>query len=389
MSSVRRGNRVLLLLVVVAVMALALSGFVSLAPNRLVSGRPLSLWTVTDPPILVALALLGALLLTAALVRQSPSLHRAAALLGGVLLLMLVFAAGRAGTALIATAGPVARVALGAGFWIAASSVALAILDAFQRLRAGPVAGIATALALCAGIGGMAACGVFDHLSIMIEYRSHEAVFGQELGRHLLLVLGSVGAGLAIGAPLGIRLTALPRLRGPVFAVLNLLQTIPSVALFGLLIAPLSLLAATFPALQALGIRGIGTAPALIALTCYALLPIVRYTYTGFAGVDPDVVEAALGMGFTRGQIRRRIEFPLALPMLLAGLRIVLVQSIGLAVVAALIGAGGLGTFVFQGIGQDALDLVLLGTVPTIFLALSTDFLLKAATSTLERRLAR
>lgn len=389
MSAAGRGNRVRLLLVVVAAAALALAGFVSLAPNRLVSGRPLPLWTVGEPAILAALALLGALLLAAALARQSAALHHASALLAGALLLLLVFAAGRAGTMLIATAGPVARVSLGAGFWIGAASIALAILDAFQRLRAGPFAGIAAALALCAGIAAMAAAGIFDKLSLMIEYRSHEAVFVQELGRHLLLVLGAVGAGLVLGVPLGIRLTALPGVRGSVFAALNLLQTIPSVALFGLLIAPLSLLAATFPALQELGIRGIGMAPALIALTCYALLPIVRYTYTGFAGVDPDAVEAALGMGFTRGQIRRRIEFPLALPMLLAGLRIVLVQSIGLAVVAALIGAGGLGTFVFQGIGQDALDLVLLGTIPTIFLALSTDFLLKAATSTLERRPAR
>ena len=156
--------------------------------------------------------------------------------------------------------------------------------------------------------------------------------------------------------------------------MLNLLQTIPSIALFGLLIVPLSALAAAAPSLAALGIAGIGPAPAIIALILYALLPVVRNTVAGIAGVDPAVVDAARGMGMSERQLFRQVQLPLALPLLLAGLRIVTVQTIGLAVVAALIGAGGLGTFVFAGLGQYAADLVLLGALPTIALALGRRF---------------
>jgi osmoprotectant transport system permease protein len=155
-----------------------------------------------------------------------------------------------------------------------------------------------------------------------------------------------------------------------------MVQTIPSIALFGLLLAPLAALGAAVPALGAIGVRGIGMAPALIALMLYALLPVARNTLAGMLGIDRAVVEAASGMGMTQRQIFWRIELPLGLPVFLAGVRIVLVQAIGLATVAALVGAGGLGTFVFQGIGEYAIDLVLLGAVPTILLALAADFAL-------------
>src|SRR4029077_14806899 len=120
----------------------------------------------------------------------------------------------------------------------------------------------------------------------------------------------------------------------------------------------------------------------------YALLPIVRNTVAGISGVDSAVIDAARGMGMTQRQIFWRAELPLALPLLLAGLRIVLVQAIGLAVVAALIGAGGLGAFVFEGLGQYATELVLLGALPAIVLALTADFLLRMAAAALRRRYA-
>jgi osmoprotectant transport system permease protein len=152
---------------------------------------------------------------------------------------------------------------------------------------------------------------------------------------------------------------------------------------------PLSALATAVPSLARLGIGGIGMAPALIALVLYALLPVVRSTVAGIGGVDSAVVDAARGMGMTRRQRFWRVELPLAMPVLLAGLRIVTVQAIGLAVVAALIGAGGLGSFVFEGLGQYAADLVLLGALPAIGLALAADFLLQSATALLPRRTAR
>ena len=169
---------------------------------------------------------------------------------------------------------------------------------------------------------------------------------------------------------------------------MNLLQTVPSIALFGLLMVPLSALATGAPALGALGIGGVGPAPAIIALILYALLPVARSTLAGLAAVPPAAVDAARGMGMTARQVFWQVEVPLALPVLLAGLRIVTVQTIGLAVVAALIGAGGLGSFVFEGLGQFATDLVLLGAVPAILLALSVDFLLRLLSDALRRRFA-
>ena len=169
---------------------------------------------------------------------------------------------------------------------------------------------------------------------------------------------------------------------------MNLLQTIPSIALFGLLLVPLSALAIAAPALAALGIGGIGPAPAVIALILYALLPVARSTLAGLAAVPPAAADAARGMGMTGRQLFWRVELPLALPLLLAGLRIVTVQAVGLAVIAALIGAGGLGSFVFEGLGQYAADLVLLGALPAILLALSVDFLLRLLSEALRRRFA-
>jgi osmoprotectant transport system permease protein len=295
-------------------------------------------------------------------------------------------AAGEAAASLAAASPALARISLGAAFWIIAGAVALAIIDALQRAGAGTGERLAILVVLTAGFAIMARRGVFDALSLAREYRTREASFAAALLRHVELVAASVVPAILIGFPLGVAASRHPHWRAPVFAVLNLLQTIPSIALFGLLIVPLSALAAVAPPLAALGIAGIGAAPAIIALILYALLPIVRNTVAGIAGVDPAVIDAARGMGMTRREVFRRVQLPLAAPLLLAGLRIVTVQTIGLAVVAALIGAGGLGTLVFAGLGQYAADLVLLGALPTIALALAADALLQFLSTAAARR---
>jgi osmoprotectant transport system permease protein len=159
---------------------------------------------------------------------------------------------------------------------------------------------------------------------------------------------------------------------------LGIVQTIPSIALFGLLMAPLGAIAASIPLAAALGIKGIGATPAFIALFLYALFPIVANTIAGLTQVPAAVVDAARGMGMSARERLMQIEMPLALPVILAGIRIVLVQNFGLATVAALIGGGGFGTFVFQGIGQTAIDLVLLGAIPTVALSFAASIVLDA-----------
>jgi osmoprotectant transport system permease protein len=366
-------NQVLFTLVIVAAAAVAATGFVGYAPNRLVSGRPIALWAAADSVTIAGVSGLGATLLALCFVSPSRPILYAEGGLAAALLLLVLAAAGKAADTLALGAGHAARISLGGAFWVLAAGAGLAVVDALQRLGAGPAARVLVVAAILAGILGLALAGTFDALSLAREYATHRELFAAAVVRHVALVTGSVGPAIAIGFPLGVAALRSPRLQGPLFAVLNMLQTIPSIALFGLLIVPLA----------ALGVGGIGVAPAIVALVLYALLPVVRNTVAGLAGVDPAIIDAARGMGLSSGQIFRQVELPLALPVFLAGLRIVLVQAIGLAVVAALIGAGGLGSFVFEGLGQYAVDLVLLGALPAILLALAADFMLQTLSAIL------
>jgi osmoprotectant transport system permease protein len=387
--ALRLQDRVLVVLVATGAAAVMGLGFLSLAPNRLLSGVPVGLFAAADPLLLAVIVLCGAALLAIAVLPPRLSAYRGAVLVAAILFVALLAAAGHGAAELAAGAPARARVSLGAGFWILLGAAGLALIDALQRADTGFALRLAIAAALAAAFVLMAKTGLFDALSLMQEYQTRRSLFAAALVRHILLVAAAVVPAVAIGFPLGVLAATRPQIQGPLFAVLNLLQTIPSVALFGLLIVPLSALATAVPALAAIGVGGIGPAPAIIALILYALLPVVRNSAAGIAGVDPAVIDAGRGMGMTARQIFWRAELPLAAPVLIAGLRIVLVQAIGLAVVAALIGAGGLGTLVFEGLGQYAADLVLLGALPAIFLALAADFLLQTVAALLARRFGR
>ncbi|HEX6441459.1 MAG TPA: ABC transporter permease [Stellaceae bacterium] len=387
--TIRLHNRALPVLIAASAAAVLGTGFLSLAPNRLLSGRPVALWAATNAGLVALITLCAAVMLAIAFRLPRPAIYRAAALVAAVLVLAVLFAAGQGAAELATTAPPRARVSLGAGFWVLFGAAGLMLIDALQRADTGLAARLGTAAAFALAFLLMAKTGLFDALSLAKEYETRRDFFTSALVRHIVLVAAAVGPAVAIGFPLGVLAARRPQIRGPVFAILNLLQTIPSVALFGLLIVPLSALATALPLLAAIGVGGIGPAPAIIALILYALLPVVRNSMAGIDGVDPGVIDAGRGMGMTPRQLFWRAELPLAAPVLLAGLRIVIVQAIGLAVVAALIGAGGLGTLVFEGLGQYAADLVLLGALPAITLALAADFLLQTLSALLARRFGR
>jgi osmoprotectant transport system permease protein len=271
-----------------------------------------------------------------------------------------------------------ARVSPSIGFWLLVLSFSLLVIDAFVRMRLGPYGRLA---ALAVGTSALALLlfsGIWDNLSILKEYYTRADTFWREARQHLMLAFGSMAAACIVGIPLGIAAHRLKTLRAAVLQGLGIVQTIPSIALFGLLMAPLGAIGASVPLAAALGIKGIGAAPAFIALFLYALFPIVANTIAGLGQVPATVVDAARGMGLSARQRLMQIELPLALPVILAGIRIVLVQNLGLATVAALIGGGGFGTFVFQGIGQTAIDLVLLGAIPTVALSFAASIVLDA-----------
>ena len=373
-------NQVLPLLVVIAGLAGIGAGFVTVAPNRLVSGTGIALATGAPPPLTATLAVLGLLLLALGFARGGRPRYYLAAVLAGAALAAMLAAAGRAAVTVGAGASVTTTVSLGGGFWVIFACAALALIDALRRAEIAALTQLLVAALAIVVFAAMVEAGLFDALSLAREYAGRREAFAAAVIRHGELVVAAIVPALLIGVPLGLLAQRRPRLEAPLFTVLNLVQTVPSIALFGLLIEPLSGLASALPALGRLSVGGVGPAPAIIALTLYGLLPIARNTLAGLAGVSPAALDAGRGMGMTGGQLFRRLEIPLALPVLLAGLRIVLVQTIGLAVVAALIGAGGLGTFVFDGLGQYATDLVLLGALPAIAMALAVDFLLRLAT---------
>ena len=201
---------------------------------------------------------------------------------------------------------------------------------------------------------------------------ANRAEFIGLVGQHPWLVGLSTILAIAIGLPAGVLASRRPALRALVLGTANILQTIPSLALFGFLI-PLPFLG------------GIGARTAIVALVLYALLPIVRNTVTGIRGIDPAVREAALGMGMTDGEMLRLVELPLASGVILAGVRVAAVVGVGVATIAAAIGAGGLGVYIFRGVASVNDTLILAGALPAAVMALAIDGLLGLA----ERRLAR
>jgi osmoprotectant transport system permease protein len=182
----------------------------------------------------------------------------------------------------------------------------------------------------------------------------------QLTAEHLLLVLNAMLLAIAIGVPLGILLTRRARARPWLLGFASIMQTIHSLALFGFLI-PLPL------------IGGIGRRTAIIALVLYALLPILRNTFVGILGVEAAICDSAVAMGMTDGQLLRQVQIPLAAPTIMAGIRVATVTTIGTATIAALIGGGGLGVFIFRGVSSLDTAQILAGAVPAALIALAAD----------------
>lgn len=378
----RRGNPVLALCVALALVAAWALPFVRVAPNRLLSGEPVFVMDLLQG---LGACLVAALLLAlamAAVQAQRRATHglvlaAMAAALAGLWLLV-----GAHAQHVAHTESSLHRTALGAGFWTLAGLAWLVALDAVARLRLGTLARLAVLTATALPL--LAVLGMGQDLSIAQEYTNRSDVFGAAVLRHLQIVLLSTVPAVAMGVPLAWAMVHAPRLRQALFPVLNVIQTIPSIALFGLLMAPLAWAAAQAPVLGRMGISGVGLAPAVLALLLYALLPIVRSTLAGLEQVPVAVTTSARAMGMAPWQVLWQVELPLALPVLLVGLRTAVVQTTGLAAVTALVGAGGLGHIMFDGLFSAANELVMLGVLPIVLLAVLADALFKALAALLE-----
>ncbi|RWE93291.1 ABC transporter permease [Mesorhizobium sp.] len=351
--------------------------FATFRANRIVPGEARSILDSLPAavgPLLLAILFIAAII---ALLKTPLVLRLAASVIALAALAILI---GVAGSFLMPEGNTFARISPASGFWLLIFAFTLLLADVLTRLNLSPWARLGGLVIAALAIGLLLASGSWNSLSILKEYANRADSFWAEGSKHVTLALGSLAAAVVVGLPLGILCHRVDKIRAGVLNVLNIIQTVPSIALFGLLIAPLGWVATHVPGAAALGIRGIGTTPAFLALFLYSLLPVVANTVVGLAGVPRAANDAARGMGMTDRQRLFGVEFPLAFPVILTGIRIVLVQNIGLATIAALIGGGGFGVFVFQGVGQTAMDLVLLGAVPTVAMAFAAAIILDAVT---------
>jgi len=365
-----------LVFAVAGIAAAAALPFVRVRPNRIADGVS-RLLAVVDPAATAALIVLWGIAGVAAIVRMTESARARLATLVSVGAPMLAIIAAGLVTERLAGPDPIARVSLSAGFW------ATAILGYSSFLSASRGSGSGRgrtrrilAFTVPVVLGALVFSGFLDAVSVMREWAAQKTVFFSETITHLVLAGSAVLIGCLLGILIGVLSLRHIALRRVTFFILNIVQTIPSLALFGLLILPLAALSRRFPLLHEWGISGIGRAPAILALSFYAMLPIARNTFTALAQIPASLRDAGKGMGMTRRQLLARVEVPLALPLILAGVRTAAVQAVGNTVVTALIGAGGLGIFIFQGLGQYAADMILLGTLPVIAMAVLIDMLM-------------
>ena len=379
----QRVNPVLLALAFCTALALFGLPFVRVAPNRLVSGEAVYFLSVLTSTHVLAWFVAAAplALFLAAFAKPNRWVQGGAFATSIALLIGLFWLAAQYASLTSQAMSAIARVSVGAGFWSAAIFSALIASDALQRLAATPLQKAAAAVAVAALLGAVLASGWCDDLSIMKEYANRADGLAAAFGRHLHIVGVAMAFTLAIGLSLGWATHASKWVAALVFPALNVVQTIPSIALFGLLMAPLALLAAFLPALGAFGISGVGMAPAVIALTLYGLLPVVRGTLAGLQQVSAVQINAARALGLAPWAVLRYVAVPLALPVVLGGVRTAAVAAVGLAAVTALIGAGGLGGIMFEGLFSNAQDVVLLGVLPIIALGVLMDGLFGAVIS--------
>ncbi|MBE9603860.1 ABC transporter permease subunit [Acetobacteraceae bacterium H6797] len=366
------------LLAAIAAGAPFLLGWLSIAPNRLLSPRPVPL--PAEPSVMAALALFLAACLGIALLARRRALLPWAELSAGLAFIALLACTGLGAGAALDGASAVARAAPGAGIWCAL--LALLLAAGCCAAGGGEAEGAIPYRMLALAIPGAVALGLtgtLAPLSLMREAASRGPELAAALGQHILLAIGALLLAMALAIPLSLLALTRRRLEAALMAIANGLQVVPSIALFGLLMAPLAGLAAAFPGLRAIGIAGIGPAPGVIGIAAYLLLPLAAGMLAGLRQAPREVIDAARGQGMGEGAILRDIRLPLGAGVMLGGLRVAAVQAIGLATLAALVGGGGLGAIVFQGIGQFAGDLILLGVLPIVALSLCADAALALA----------
>lgn len=371
-GAARRSTVVLALTgALIGIVSSLIGPYIWFRPNRIVDGTAetaigafgftgwliVALWVATGALALVSpgrvLGIVRALVVTAAIT-------------------LAFAAAGGAAAEFAASSGAVARTSLGGSFYVGLFGVFLSLYAAAADTPH-PAGRALVWLAPLVAIAALAASGVLAELGIVREWLMTRDTFTREFRRHLSYALSATIGATLLGVPLGVLSARNRRAETVVMGTLNLGQVFPALAFVGIMMPVLGALGANVRPLGAIGVSGIGWAPVTIVLLVYALFPVTRNTLVAIRQLDPAVLDSARGMGMGRGRLLAEIELPLAFPVVLAGIRIALVQSTAGAIVAAFVGGGGLGAIMFFGLEQTSMDLVLVGVVPIVALALAFD----------------
>lgn len=352
--------------VIAVIWGLATLPFLYVAANRLVVGNPVAAQAAIGPLLwpIMGCAGLGAVLLA----RRSRAAAWAATMMFAGSFLLLAAALGSAAPGLAEGLPPATRVRLAAGAWIAFLLLACAL--GFAAFRTGTKgAGWLVGLGLLSALVFLYRSGQFDGLSLAVEYRVRSGAVHAALVQHLSISIAAMVVSALVCVLLGLW-------RGGhriVDLAINGVQVVPGVALLGGLVALAAGLLKLVPGLRDAGFSALGPTPAIFGISAYLLLPFWRGIHAALRAPEPATLDAARALGLSPRQILMRVSLPLGAPILVGALRVAGVQAIGLATLGALVGAGGLGTIVFDGMAQFAPDLILLGAIPIIALSLGTE----------------
>jgi len=349
--------------------------------SRIATGASLPPLSAIGPALTIALASLWVVVILLSLREGGRGFIVARGLLGAGMIAATVAVSGWTAGDLGAHAGRFARVSIGGGAWVSAIAAYSLVLASRRLLGRRSPLGLLVGLLAPAAIVAMLLTGFLNDLGIMKEYANVADRFWIETGNTALYAAVSVTVATAVGVYLGIVAFRNQQLERPVFATVSVFQTIPGLAMVGLLVAPLSAISFALPVLRRFGIGGIGWAPVVTALTLYALLAIVRNTYAGLRSVPSAVVDAGRGMGMTGSQLMRRVELPLGMPVVFSGVRTSTVQTIGNATLGAFVGGITLGRFIFQGLAEQSPDLTMLGSIALVVMAVIVDSVLRVVQS--------
>jgi osmoprotectant transport system permease protein len=359
--------------------------FATVRRSRIATGVGLPPWSAIGPLLTLVVVALWIAVIVLSLRDGGRGSAIARGFLGAAIIVAIVAFSGGAATNLGVQAGRFARVSVAGGAWVSAIAAYALVLASRRILGRRSALGVTMAVVAPVAIVAMLLSGYLDNMGIMKEYANVTDRFWVETVNTVIYAAVAVTIATAVGVYLGIGAFRNQHLERPIFATVSVFQTIPGLAMVGLLVAPFAAASFALPFLRRLGVGGIGWAPVVTALTLYALLAIVRNTYAGLRNVPPAVVDAGRGMGMTDSQLMRKVELPLGMPVVFSGVRTSTVQTVGNATLGAFVGGITLGRFIFQGLAEQSPDLTMLGSIALVLIAVLADGALRIVQSRIFR----